>query len=450
MSFSPDIVSTRFGYGFPLPQDAPVTPEGMLAALAGPDRARQAWPLATLDVALPQIQHAIALRKAQKDATDPLAYKAALNVLDKQVIGAARVTVARALDSGDGLRERLVAFWANHFCTRAKDRTMAYLPVLMIEEAIRPNLTGSFADLLIAATTHPAMVLYLDQNTSYGPDSKRGKKTGKGLNENLAREVMELHSLGVAANYTQTDVRQMANLLTGLTFNADTGDTFDPGRAEPGAETVLGKSYGGDGMAPIRAVLTDLAARPDTATHIATKLARHFVADTPPPDLVAALRQAYLDGQGQLMPVYEALLSRPEVSDPALTKARWPQDYIVTGLRALGVTGADLPGLAEGPFRRTVIKALAGMGQPWLMPPGPNGFSEAAEDWINPPYLAARISWSMNVPNDVLGPLPEPVAILARALGDRASPALATAVSRAETKVEGLGLILASAELNRR
>jgi uncharacterized protein (DUF1800 family) len=457
MSFSPEILSARFGYGLPLPPDTPTTPQDMLARLTGPDHMQQAYPLPLMAEHLPLIQNAITLKQQEKDTTEEKGAKAAVQLLGQQVVLAARATVARSLDASDGFRERLVAFWANHFATAAKDGLSTYLPALMVEEAIRPNLTGSFANLLIAATSHPAMVMYLDQNTSYGPHSPEARKRGLGLNENLGREVMELHSLGVAAKYTQKDVTQMALLLTGLTFAPmHDGLQFDPRRVEPGPKTVLGKTYRGDGLGPIHAGLTDLAARPETALHISTKLARHFIADIPPQPLVDAMTKAYLDTDGDLMAVYQALLTQPAASEAPLGKVRWPNDYIVTCFRAVGLGGSDVMALDDGPFRREVIKSMAAMGMPWFRPGGPNGFSEAAEAWINPPYLASRIAWSMTMPGIMLGtkaaaaPALDPRVRLDQVLGTRVSAPLRQAVGRAESQQQGLGLILASTEMNRR
>ena len=266
------------------------------------------------------------------------------------------------------------------------------------------------------------------------------------------------HSLGVAANYSQTDVTQMALLLTGLTFNPLVdGRTFDPGRVEPGPKTVLGKTYPGQGgLAPIHAALTDLAARRETARHISAKLATHFIADTPPPPLVDAMTGAWMDTGGDLMAVYQVLLTHPAALAAPLGKVRWPRDYVVTALRALGADGRDVMALGDGPFRREMMKALAAMGMPWFRPGGPNGFSEAAEAWINPPFLAARIAWSMTMPTAVLGtkaataPALDPRQLVDQVLGTRVSPELRQAVGRAESKQQGLGLILASAEMNRR
>ena len=457
MRFSAEILAARFGYGLPLPDSTPTSAEGMLARLSGPDRAQQARPLPLMAEHLPLIQKAVTLRQAQKKTTAEVGFKAAVQLLDKQVVLAVRATVSRALDAPDGFRERLSAFWTNHFCTVAKDKPASYLPALMVEEAIRPNLTGRFSDLLIAATSHPAMVMYLDQNTSYGPHSPAAKKRKLGLNENLGREVMELHSLGVAAKYSQKDVTQMALMLTGLTFNpVMDGATFDPGRVEPGPRTVLGKTYAAGGLAGIQSVLTDLAARPETALHISVKLARHFIAEIPPQTLVDAMTRTYLDTGGDLQSLYKVLLTHPAAANAPLGKVRWPNDYIVTSFRALGLTGDDLMALDEGPFRRAVMKSAGAMGMPWFQPSGPNGFSEEADAWINPPFLAARIAWSMTVPSSVLGtkgamaPAMDPRNLLDQVLGTRGSPPLRQAVSRAESRLQGLGLILASSEMNRR
>jgi len=457
MRFSPEILSARFGYGLPLPAGTPTSPAEMLAHLSGPDLAQMAYPLPLMAAHLPKIQNAIELKQAEKNTTVDKGFKASVQVLNQQSVLAVRSTVARSLDAPDGFRERLVAFWTNHFCTTAKDGLSAYLPALMVEEAIRPNLTGNFANLLIAATSHPAMVKYLDQDTSYGPRSPAAKKRRLGLNENLGREVMELHSLGVAAKYSQTDVTQMALLLTGLTFGPmHDGATFDPNRVEPGRKTVLGKTYSGEGLAPIHAGLTDLAARPETARHISAKLAGHFIAEIPPKPLVEAMTGAYLDTGGELMAVYQVLLTHPAALDAPLSKVRWPSDYVVAGLRALGVDGAEVMALDDGPFRREVMKSVAAMGMPWFKPSGPNGFSEEADAWINPPLLAARIAWSMTMPLAVLGtkkamtPALDPRVLVDIVLGDRVSPPLRQAVGRAENKVQGLGLILASTEMNRR
>src|ERR1700758_2991125 len=216
----------------------------------------------------------------------------------------ARARIDAALAAEIGLAERLGWFWSNHFCVNQDKTVMAGA---YEREAIRPHVLGRFADMLLAAESHPAMLLYLDNAQSMGPDSVAGINRDKGLNENLAREVLELHTLGVRTVYTQDDVTSFAKVLTGWTIiptvtNPDHGGEFVYIKRahEPGPQTVIGKAYDDTGPEQGRAVLADLARHPATARHVATKLARHFVADDPPPALVERLAQRFLDTDGDL------------------------------------------------------------------------------------------------------------------------------------------------------
>ena len=451
MAQDPTVMAFRFGYGLPLPEGAPQDAQAMLAALALPDAMAAHHPGMGFAAALPLLREIEATRKAQNDdPTKKRQYRDAIKASDHAALRAARISFARAVDNPDGFRERLVRFWADHFSTTAKNKQTRLLPVTLIEDAIRPNIGLRFADMLKAVTLHPAMLVYLDQVLSIGPTSRAGKKRDKGLNENLARELLELHTLGVDAGYSQTDVRQMAELLTGLAVNPETGFVFDPRRAEPGAETVLGISYEGDGTAPILKALDDLAMRPETAGHIARQMAVHFVSDTPDADLVAHIRAAYLTTGGDLMAVYAALLDHPAAWGVGAAKARQPFDFIVASFRALGMSGAELIAMDDNSFVQLIANPMQAMGQPLLGPPGPDGWPEEAQAWINPAGLAARINWAMDVPVQLLANLPDPLALAVRALGPRASEKLIWAAPKAESQREGVGLVLASAEFNRR
>jgi uncharacterized protein (DUF1800 family) len=447
------IAAFRFGYGLPLP-DADVAPETMLARLKGPDEALSNWPSATLDEAL---AFDLAYRNAKKEGralnekdAARREVKAVTLESDKLAIKAAKATLIRAVTSPDGMRERLVQFWADHFTTTARQRVQRALPAVMVDEAIRPNLMRPFREMLRAVVTHPAMLLYLDQVNSIGPESKRGQRRKKGLNENLARELLELHTLGVSAGYDQADVREMAELLTGLVVEPGTGFAFEPNRAEPGPETVFGISYSGEGTKPIFDALDDLALRPETARHLASKLAVHFVSDAPDEGLVGALEEAWLASGGDLAAVVEALLRHEAAWFPEASKARQPFDFLVASLRALGVDADRISGMPDKEFLRLVIRPMADMGQPWQSAPGPDGWPEAAEDWITPQGLAARITWAMEAPARLTKPLPDPRDFVTRALGARGSERLVWAVSAAESVPEGVGLVLASPEFNRR
>ena len=448
---TPSLIATRFGYGLPQPAGAPQSPTDMLAALAGPDIAARDWPIDGLAVLQPKLAQLREMKGAGR--TDPAlipVYDQLLMDIAIATATAERSTIARALDAPDGFRERLVAFWADHFTVVAKTKVESMLPYALVEDAIRPHITGRFSDLLIAVTLHPAMLNYLDQSQSVGPNSFQGKRQVKGLNENLAREVMELHSLGVGAGYGQDDVRQMAELLTGVTYDPRLGTRFEPRRAEPGPETVLGVTYDGAGMDPVRAALGDLGRRPETGAHIARKLAVHFVSDTPDAGLVAALQAAFVATDGDLTAVYTALLQHPAAGTDRAEKIRQPVDFIVASLRALGLGGADLMAMKRNVWRSKILGGMADMGQAWKRPKGPDGWPEDADAWISPQLLATRITWVMQVPAILVPKLPDPVALLQSCLADRASDALIWAVSRAENIREGVGLVLASAEFNRR
>lgn len=451
MSKLTTLAAIRFGYGLPLQDGAPDAPETMLALLAGPDLAAQVLPIRASAALIPNLQELREIKKAsKKDAGKNPRRDALLQDFNESSQAAAMITFARAIDSADGFRERLANFWADHFSVIAKRQIETLFPYSIVDEAIRPHLTGTFADMLTAATLHPAMLSYLDQSSSVGPNSHFGKNQGKGLNENLAREVIELHSMGVGANYSQTDVTEMAKILAGLTVSGDLLMQFQPRRAEPGPRDLLGKTYDAGGMDNIRAALRDLALQPATGQHLARKLAVHFVSDTPDADLVSAIATAYNGSGGDLMATYSALLNHPGAWAETTEKARQPFDFLVASLRALGVTGQTLRQMPYKKFRADMMGAMAGMGQPFKRPSGPNGFEEAAEEWITPQGLARRITWAMRIPAQLVKPLPDPVALAQSCLADRASEALLWGAARAEDITQGVGLVLASAEFNRR
>lgn len=448
-----DILAFRFGHGLPA---RPAGARQLLAALAGPDQGLALWPAADPVAVLAAKDRAEALRRELRQTPQDVALQKRYRQGLRGVVDLAgqlqRHALARALDAPDGFRERLCSFWSDHFTTVARERSQSVLPGLMAEQAIRPHLAGRFADMLRAATLHPAMLAYLDQAASIGPNSAAARKQQRGgLNENLARELVELHTLGVGAGYAQADVRALAELLTGLGYRPGEGTVFLPQRAEPGAEQVLGRSYAGEGLAPIHAVLDDLARRPETARHLARKLAVHFLRDDPDPALVDRMAQAYLAADTGLLPVYDVLLAAPDAQALPLRKARQPVEFVIAALRALGIGGAALVGMERRLFNRAVAGPLARMAQPLGTPRGPDGWPEAVEDWITPQGLAGRIGWAMTMPALLLGEaLPDPRGFATHALGSLAGPALLTAVARSESVPEGVGLVLAAPEFNRR
>ena len=354
--------------------------------------------------------------------------------------------------------ERLVHFWSNHFAVSADKQPLPAIAGLFENEAIRPNVGGRFIDLLRAVEQHPAMILYLDNQRSIGPGSTLGKRANRrntgqqfGLNENLAREILELHTLGVDGGYTQQDVTAFAKVLTGWSIGgANDRGRFaegEPGKFEfrelihePGSQYVLGKKYSGRGVDQGEDVLQDLASHPSTARFLATKLARHFVADEPPTRLVDELADVYLDSGGQLSAVYEALVRAAEPWLVAHTKYKTPHDFVVSTLRAFDHV-PDNP--------RFIVGALDLMGQAPFRPGSPEGWPDTAEQWGGADALYKRIEWSNTVAR-VAGDRVNPVELGDAVLGGEFSAGTRTAVSRAESLVQGITLFLASPDFQRR
>ncbi len=462
MPSAPTIAAIRFGTGLRPrragPAPAPVDAAALLAELQAPDVLAARFPVLTRPEAEEMARQVRPARRAGQAGTergDPapeLAYRALRQRLRFATARGAQMAIARAVEAEIGFRERLVQFWSDHFATRPRNAALGPMSQVFAEEAIRPHLAGGFPAMLKAAATHPMMLVYLDQNVSVGPNSRAGRKGG-GLNENLAREMLELHTLGVGGGYVQADVRQLALLLTGLSWTYRAGWHFDASRAEPGAETVLGEAYGGAAPAQvseIHAALEDLALHPDTGRHLARKLAVHFTSDDPDAGMVESMAAAYAASGGALLPVYAAMLAHPAAWQTFGAKARQPLDFLVAALRALGVSGERVAALDPGGVNNRLLAPLRLMGQPFAAPPGPDGWPEAAGEWITPLGLAARIEWAMTAPRHWAKPLPDPRRLLRAALDDAAGERLAWAVGRAETGAEGAGLILASPDFNRR
>ncbi|RVT85862.1 DUF1800 domain-containing protein [Rhodobacteraceae bacterium CCMM004] len=448
------LASVRFGTGL-VPGDAPRDGAALLASLAAPDAIRAAHPGLDLATARDMALSVGAARRAGREdaAAGQTMADAAQEAIYRAGVQTYRTALARYVGGPAPLRERLTWFWADHFTAVPKNPARALLLDDYLDAAIRTHLTGRFADLLTAAVTHPLMLLYLDQAVSVGPGSRVGQSRGRGLNENLAREVLELHTLGAGGGYGQADVRQLAELLTGLTYSDRRGARFRPGAAEPGAETVLGRSYGGDGRAAlsdIHAVLADLSVHPATARHLAGKLAAHFVADPPDPDLAAAVAATWARTDGDLMAVYAALVQHPAAAAPELRKVKPPFDFQASALRALGVDAAAVAALDDRTLNRHFRRTQRRMGQDFMRAHGPDGWDEAPEAWINPQGLASRIQWAMAVPSRLRPDLPDPRRFVVDALGPLAGARLSWAASAAETRKEGVALVLAAPEFNRR
>jgi uncharacterized protein (DUF1800 family) len=359
--------------------------------------------------------------------------------------------LAAQLDTRAGFHERLVQFWSNHFTVSGTRPQVLGFVGAFEQEAIRPYVLGRFADLLRAAALHPAMLLYLDNAKSVGANSELGARRDKGLNENLARELMELHSLGVDGGYTQEDVRALANILTGWTvirpgagerfMKGEPGSTvFVPALHEPGSKILLGRSYPDSGADEADQAITDLARHPATARFIATKLARHFVADAPPAALVTALEQTYLQTDGDLATVYGVLIERPEAWEAAPGKMRAPNDWVIALLRGFGTTIA-LPG-------ERIVAALKTLGQQPFFAPSPAGWPDQDAAWLSPEALMARVDFaraSAMRAGDI-----DPLRFMDDVAGRNVGDATMFQLRNAASKPEGLALALLAPEFLRR
>jgi uncharacterized protein (DUF1800 family) len=358
------------------------------------------------------------------------------------ILNEAKARFDAAAGAEIGLVERLVWFWSNHFCVSAdKDAAMvgAYE-----REAIRPHVLGRFADLLQAVESHPAMLVYLDNVLSMGADSIAGINQDKGLNENLARETLELHTLGVRSGYSQADVTNFAKVLTGWTWLRPEepvhGGEFVFVRRfhEPGDQVVLGKRYAEGGLDQGRAVLADLARHPATAQHIGEKLARHFVADDPPRALVAKLAKTFLDTDGDLKQVVRALVTAEESWTPPRQKLKPPAEWIAGIIRLTGTQ-------AVIPIGR-IMNAQVALGAPLWRPPAPNGYSDNEAVWLD--GIPRRIDIATEFAGHAARA--EPLELLESGLGALASPQTRETVAHAESRSQAVALLIMAPEFLRR
>jgi uncharacterized protein (DUF1800 family) len=377
---------------------------------------------------------------------------------DYLVMAGARLS--SALTTTTPFVERLVHFWANHFAVSADKLPVVPMAGLLEFEAIRPHVLGRFSDMLIAVEHHPAMLVYLDQAQSIGPDSQAGQMIAarggqkRGLNENLAREILELHTLGVRTGYTQADVTEFARAMTGWTVsglgrgpaarllvNGPVGDfAFAELLHQPGDRQIIGRQYSQDGERQAQAVLVDLAANPATARHISTKLARHFAGDDPPPAMVERLSLAYLRSGGDLPTVYRAIVESPEAWSPQPLKFKSPWEWSVSALRALGQT--DVAPQVAGALMNQ-------LGQPTWKPGSPAGFDDTAASWAAPEALVRRVEAAQRLAERA-GSSVDPRAIAEKVLPGALGETTRTAIARAESPAEGLALLLVSPEFVRR
>ena len=461
------IAAHRFGLGEPSLAVVGTDAASWLIAQIGPADLAQGDGLLGTHEALAHMAAERESKRQEKSRPPGMTTAQVLAGLYREVVSAdMRSRLLTAARTARPFAERLHLFWANHFTVSLAKFTARGLIGAFERDAIRPHIAGSFEALLFASTTHPAMLRYLDNTRSAGPNSalvaraaKRAAASGEparvsGLNENLAREVLELHTLGAAgarspgASYTQADVTAFGAVLTGWrvgmadsvagNVGADPAQRFDPAWHEPGRKTLLGHSYpeGPDGL---RRVLHDLALHPATAHFIATKLARHFVADDPPPALVARLADAYQRSSGDLPTVYRELIRSPEAWRPQPVKLKTPEELALSAARMLQFAGAE-GGLG------TSITAL---GQRVQAAPSPAGWSDRAEDWLGPDAVWKRVEWSTRLAERLHSSV-DARAVATQSLGPLLSDATRMQIERAADAGQALALLLMAPEFQRR
>lgn len=394
------------------------------------------------DPALPDFAQTLGMIEARREwframregRPTPPPPEEAVAILERELSARLRL----AVETEAPLHERLVAHWANYFTVGNRTRFEAD----MERHAIRPNLLGRFEDLLRACTTHPAMLGYLNNVQSIGPNSPIGARRGRGLNENLARELLELHTLGADGGYTQQDVVEVARILTGWTVpRRPEGDPpfFVAAQHEPGPKTVLGRRYAEAGPDELHALLRDLAMHPSTARNVSRRLVRHFLGDTASLAILDAVSRAYLESGGDLAMVTRALVSHPESWSLPPHKLRPPAELLFAVARMMG-------GLPDGIRPRISLRA---MGQPWQDPASPAGWPEGDDEWAPPDAIKTRLDWALLLAERI------PAGLDARSLadaqfGEALSADTRRAVHRAANGGQALALLVMSPEVQRR
>jgi uncharacterized protein (DUF1800 family) len=457
------IAAHRFGLGEPSLETVGSDPQGWLTSQIGPADAPQGTDLLDTAAALDHVAAELRSRRmARAAAPDAAASAPDLGGFYREVIaGDVRSRLLTAAGTTRPFAERLQLFWANHFTVSLAKGSVRGLVGAFERDAIRPNIAGNFETLLWAATTHPAMLRYLDNTQSAGPHSRVVAREARraarleegprvsGLNENLAREVLELHTLGASSArgprpvYTQADVTSFARVLTGWRVPLQTGDAsrpFDPNWHEPGTKTVLGQAYP-EGPEALRLVIHDLAQHPATAHFIATKLARHFVADDPPAALVDRLAATYRRGNGDLAGVYRELIRSPEAWQAQPAKLKTPEEFVLSAARVLR--------LEPRAFDRGDALGIGALGQRVQGAPSPAGWSDRAEDWLGPDAVWKRVEWSTRTAGR-LGARIDARQLAARSLGPLLSTDTRTQIERAADGPQALALLLMAPEFQRR
>jgi uncharacterized protein (DUF1800 family) len=470
MSLEASIATNRFGLGATPGQIAAVAtdpknwllsqlrnPRAALMSNIGLQTSTQAYAAFAEYTRARREQRAAAPGAPMQEALDPQVAQRILGLGTRTMAGEIEARMTHAITTPAPFLERWVLFWSNRLTMAAKSLQTIFYAGPYEREAIRPHVLGSFPSLLKSACLHAGMLVYLDQVRSFGPNAPgammaQNRRREVGLNENLAREILELHTLGPNGGYSQGDVTEFARALTGWTIQtpragngagqaATFGEViFRDGLHEPGPRTLMGKVFPQTGRAQALAILDWLAEQPQTARNIANAVAIHFVSDTPPQSLVTRLEQNFLATKGDLTVLAQTLINSPEAWTPTPSKFKSPNDFLLSTLRASDTKTVSMAGL------RSTFEQL---GQSPFRAPSPKGWPDTATHWAAPDAILKRVDWS-NLAAEVIAPKMAPITFAEAALGASLTPQTRTAISRAGDARQGIVLALMSPEFQRR
>ncbi|MFC3693444.1 DUF1800 domain-containing protein [Chenggangzhangella methanolivorans] len=363
-----------------------------------------------------------------------------------------KARIAKHLQPEIGFVERLTIFWANHFAMSFRKAPLLRGTIGQFErDVIRRNALGSFPQMLHDAMRHPAMIRYLDNDESIGEESTLGLKRRVSYTENLARELMELHTVG-SGNFTEDDVKALAKMLTGWSIVRASEATpasagqfmFRPDWHQPGPQRFFGETIPEGGMEQADRAFAILAAHPATARRVATKLARHFVADQPTEEMIAPIAQAFIDSGGDLKRTAEALLTLDAAWSVPMAKIRTPYEMLVAQFRALGSALLD----EESGVMDRILTTL---NQPTWDTPSPEGFADETPNWLSPNAMAFRLDAVQQIAKVIGRRVFVNPATLSRDLfGAALSTQTRERVAAGGSQLAGLTILFASPEFQRR
>ncbi|KEI70176.1 DUF1800 domain-containing protein [Endozoicomonas elysicola] len=452
------IATNRFGMGARDHEirDAQSDPQGWLSTHLNTPVLDHSLPDSS--VVMSQYAEFRSRKSAEKSGQKPGNQNAMMAPLRRTYFQLCSDTLTRSITSEYSFSWRLLDFFSNHFSVSAQGGLMTPLAPTLEREAIAPNLFGSFADLLIAVEKHPAMLVYLDNEKSIGPESrqanylKKNSKKARGMNENLAREILELHTMGVNGGYQLEDIQELAKAITGWSVarpgkKEGHGFLFRERAHQPGQRTVLGKKYPDTGANQGEAILRDLAMHPATARYVSWKLARHMISDQPPATLVDTMQEQWLKTGGNLKEVITALIQHPLSWQIEQQKLKTPREFLVSVCRA--TDGLSPRKKNREQQSRILVNTLTAMGHKPFGAGSPAGFADVSSAWDGSDALLTRIDWA-NRWVESLKKRTDPLALADAILGQQTVSESRTIIRRAESRQQGLSLLLLSPEFMRR